>query len=111
MEEFSGLDQGAQVGYTDNSVPEAFRGPGDSGALEPEPLSGTGNPVDALPDLDSLAGAFLPQSGEEGEEAVEYSTPSPAKKPSTSSKGQKMEGDFNPKDLAAGIRTILTKEG
>jgi hypothetical protein len=110
-ENASGLDQGAQVGYTDNDVTESFGGPADSGAPEPEPFSGSGNPVDVLPDLDSLAGAFLPQSGEEGEETVDYSTPSPVKKPSAGSKGQKMEGDFNPKDLAAGIRTILKKEG
>jgi hypothetical protein len=110
LPEFTGLDQGGQNGYTDNGVPEAFGLPGDSGA-GPEPLSGAGAQVDVLPDLDSLAGAFLPQSGEDGGETVDYSTPSPAKKPSTSSKGQKMEGDFNPKDLAAGIRTILKKEG
>ncbi|AEF82254.1 hypothetical protein [Leadbettera azotonutricia] len=106
--EFPGLDQEAQNSYNDNGISEAFRGPG---ASELGSASGTGDPVDALPDLDSLAGAFLPQSGEDGGETVDYSTPSPAKKPSASSKGQKMEGDFNPKDLAAGIRTILKKEG
>jgi hypothetical protein len=109
--EFPGLDQGAQDGYTNNSESEASQASGSSGAVGFEPLSETGNPVDALPDLDSLAGAFLPQSGEDGGETVDYSTPSPAKKPSASSKGQKMEGDFNPKDLAEGIRTILKKEG
>jgi hypothetical protein len=74
--------------------------------------------MDVLPDLDSLAGAFLPNSGEEAEDAPEYSTPAapaapstPARRPSASSKGQKMEGDFNPKELAEGIRTILKKEG
>jgi hypothetical protein len=66
--------------------------------------------IDILPDLDSLAGAFLPGSGDAEGDTVDYSIPSPAKKPSVNSKGQKMEGDFNPKDLAMGIRTILSKE-
>jgi hypothetical protein len=100
-----GLDQGGQNRYTEQGSADPFSAPGGGAGG-----SGAGS-TDFLPDLDSLAGAFMPSAGGNGEETVEYSTSEPAKRPSASSKGQKMEGDFNPKDLAAGIRTILNKEG
>jgi hypothetical protein len=68
--------------------------------------------MDVLPDLDAMARAFLPGSGEDGTDTTEYSTADDSRKrPAAGSRGQKMEGDFNPKELAAGIRTILKKEG
>jgi hypothetical protein len=68
--------------------------------------------MDILPDLDSMAGAFFSDSGEEAEDTTEYSTSTaPVRKPMTGGKSQKLDGDFNPKELAAGLRTILKKEG
>jgi hypothetical protein len=99
-----GLDLESQSDYTQEGQLEAL-----SGSRDAPGSSGEVGSVDMLPDLDSLAGAFLSSSGDE-EETAEYSAADPVKKKSLYSKGQKMEGDFNPKDLAAGIRTILNKE-
>ncbi|MDR1566047.1 MAG: hypothetical protein LBS48_02040 [Treponema sp.] len=99
-----GLDQESQSDYTEKGQMEA-----SSGSRDAPGSSGEGGPMDILPDLDSLAGAFLSSPGG-NEEAAEYSAADPVKKQSLYGKGQKMEGDFNPKDLAAGIRTILNKE-
>jgi hypothetical protein len=114
-----GLDQHSEDKYTrdgDFGIPADLSGGGFAGggnsASRTSPVSGSADFMDALPDLDSLAGAFLPNSGEDAADTTEYSTSAaPAKGPQAGSKGQKMEGDFNPKELAAGIRTILKKEG
>jgi hypothetical protein len=107
----SGASVDAQAGFGMEGASRPAEGIGRAAGTFPASVSG-GDPVDVLPDLDSLAGAFLPGSGEDAADTTEYSTSAaPAKRPSASSKGQKMEGDFNPKELAAGIRTILKKEG
>ncbi|MDR0719542.1 MAG: hypothetical protein LBF78_07905 [Treponema sp.] len=104
-----------QVGGSDyNESDEVFASstpgkPGGSGGVSSAVPVVPGS-IDILPDLDSLAGAFLPSSGDAEGDTVDYSIPSPAKNPSLNSKGQKIEGDFNPKDLAMGIRTILGKK-
>jgi len=64
---------------------------------------------ESLPDLDSMAGAFKSSSQDEDPDTVEYSVSTPAKKQS-SNKAQAWTGDFNPKDMAAGLRTVLNKE-
>jgi hypothetical protein len=56
-----------------------------------------------------LAGALLPSSGKE-EETQDYSSSEPSERPRAGNKAQKMDVDFSPKDLAAGIRTILKSE-
>ena len=73
-------------------------------------LSQDGDSVDALPDLESLVGAFLPSAKEQEEEIEEFSSSEPVKRPSSGNKAQKMDVDFHPKELAAGIRTVLTKD-
>jgi hypothetical protein len=98
-----GLDQGSQNEYTEEGLPDTFSVSGDDSAVA------GAQPVDFLPDLESLAGAFMPSPGETGDDTIEYSTAAPAK-PSASAKGRSLNGDFNPKDMAAGIRTILNKE-
>ena len=90
-----GMDQTAQAGYTK----QAELGSPDRGES-----------FDSLPDLESLVGAFLPSSGEEEEEVQEYSSSEPAKRQFVGNKPQKMDVDFNPKELAAGIRTVLKKD-
>ena len=87
-----GLDQNRQNGYNGGNKRE-----GDSG-------------FDVLPDLESLAGAFLPSSGNREEETREYQAADAPKRSVTGNKPQKLDGDFNPKDLASGIRTILKKQ-
>jgi hypothetical protein len=115
---FPGLDQRDEDGYTrSGTVPAGlnddggFTGSGNAMpkmARVPDPAES----MDVLPDLDSMARAFLPGSGEDEADITEYSTAADSlKRPAAGSRGQKMEGDFNPKELAAGIRTILKKEG
>jgi hypothetical protein len=115
--DFAGLDQHSEDGYTGSGVVSADiyndsdSAESKSAIPKPAAASGAGESVDVLPDLDSMAKAFLPDSGEDGADTTEYSTSDgPLKRPS-GGRGQKMEGDFNPKELAAGIRTILKKEG
>jgi len=77
-----------------------------------------------LPDLDAMAMAFGGSSAPSGtsssfysgeEESapmmMDFSEPeSPSSQHSTGNKAQPLSGDFNPKDLAEGIRTVLSKE-
>jgi hypothetical protein len=72
------------------------------------PGGGNLDSADALPDLDSMAGSFVP-SAEEAAETTPDSAPH-APKRSGSGKGQSMGGDFNPKELASAIQTILSKD-
>ena len=91
-----GMDQTEQNGYT------SYEGSKSS--------SDSGDSFDTLPDLESLVGAFMPSSMKEDEEVQEYSSSEPSKRSPIGNKAQKMDADFNPKELAAGIRTILKKE-
>jgi len=89
--EFRGLDQMPEDGYTGNR----------SSPVSVDPPEG------GLPDLDLLAGSFLSNS----EEAVEdfEERPEPVRRPS-GNKPQTLKGDFDPKDLAKGIQTILKED-
>jgi hypothetical protein len=114
--DLSGLDQHGEDGYTrSETVPSGDRDNGGfTGSAVPrhDMAPAAAESVDVLPDLDSMARAFLPNDGEDEADAAEYSTSdAPLKRPAAGARGQKMEGDFNPKELAAGIRTILKKEG
>ena len=91
-----GMDQTGQSGYNSKGVSASSSGSGDS--------------FDALPDLESLVGAFLPSSAKEEEVIQEYSSSEPVRRSVTGNKPSKMETDFNPKELAAGIRTVLKKD-
>ena len=62
----------------------------------------------SLPDLDSMAGVFTAASEEEPG-TVDNPEPSRSKKKS-SNKEKSLEGDFSPKDIAEGIRTVLKKD-
>jgi hypothetical protein len=112
---FPGLDQSGEDGYTRNEAVSAgvrngggFTGSGSARPKTYDPAEST----DALPDLDAMARAFLPDSGEDEADTTEYSvSDDPLKRPAAGGRGRKLEGDFNPKELAAGIRTILKKEG
>ena len=92
-----GMDQNEQNGY--NEEKEFVRESSNS-------FDG-----DGLPDLESLAGAFMPSSGDrEEEEKTEYSTSDTPQRSVVGNKAHKMDIDFDAKDLAMGIRTILNKE-
>ena len=62
-----------------------------------------------LPDLDAMAGAFF--SGDEGNSGpVSSFEPSGPVRDPRGNKPETLKGDFNPKELAEGIRTVLSKE-
>ncbi|MDR1059103.1 MAG: hypothetical protein LBL43_06105 [Treponema sp.] len=109
------LDHPAENRYTGGRAQERVSLGDDapeSVAAVPRPVSPAAveiEGVDVLPDLDSLAGAFLTSEGED-EDTADYSTAGAVKKPSPGGKGQSMAGDFNPKELAAAIRTKLKRE-
>jgi hypothetical protein len=113
--DFPGLDQHGEDRYTGGeAVPAGTYNDSDSAGSKSaisKPASGSEESVDILPDLDSMAKAFLPDSGEDDADTAEYSTSDGSPRRPAGGRSQKMEGDFNPKELAAGIRTILKKEG
>jgi hypothetical protein len=111
-----GLDQSGEDGYTrSEAVHTGVQNNGGftgNGSAVPKTVPDSADSMDMLPDLDTMARAFLPNSGDDEADTTEYSTSDDSpKRPAAGSRGRKMEGDFNPQELAAGIRTILKKEG
>jgi hypothetical protein len=108
-----GMDQSPQSGYTQNgtvvsgasipSIPAPARV--SSGVSK---LGDTSGGVESLPDLDALAGTFLSPDAAGGEEGA--SSPRSHSGGGTRSKGKDMGEDFNPKELASAIQTILKRD-
>jgi hypothetical protein len=105
-----GMDQSPPSGYTqEREGVSAASNPVSTGGI-PE-VSGLGNVsggVESLPDLDALAGTFL-SSGTTEEEAVSSPSSSGAGE-YRSKKGKEVGEDFNPKELASAIQTILKRD-
>jgi hypothetical protein len=105
-----GLDQKEEDRYTKKGVEENSSKSGaapQTAAIPRGPaVPDASDAVDVLPDLDTMASAFVPPSRDEGEEAES----SPVKRPSPGNKPQNMRGDFNPKELASAIQTILKRD-
>ena len=80
----------------------------DAPAFTPSFGSGSSD-LGGLPDLDAMAGAFISGGGQTSSAPSAEPGWSPSKAPE-GDKAKPMEGDFNPKELAEGIRTILAKE-
>jgi hypothetical protein len=87
----AGMDLGNQSGYTDNRDSE---GTGSSGGM---------------PDFDALSGSFSASSASEEDEPVVFES-EPRRPLSTGGRNSDAMGDFNPKDLARAIQTVLKKE-
>jgi hypothetical protein len=99
-----GLDQKNEEGYTSR---------GETGESPPSGASvsiavpaagdadGSGE-VDTLPDLDAMAEAFIP--------AMNDGQSQEASRPSSGNKPEKLDGDFNTKEMAAAIQTILKRD-
>ncbi|MDR0399683.1 MAG: hypothetical protein LBH51_01905 [Treponema sp.] len=107
-----GMDQGPQSSYTQNregvskdpipsvqSPADGFWGLGD-----------ISDDAESLPDLDSLAGSFLPPQDEEDPPSTGQGLSSQPVRTAHSKKGRNVEEDFNPKELASAIQTILKKD-
>ena len=109
-----GMDQKVQDDYTKAETPEIRA----TQTFDTQEHSGDrsfsedfSDSEETLPDLDSMAGAFLPVVGEEEPDTTEYSVSTPTvRKPLSSSKNSGWSGDFNAKDLAKGLQTILSKD-
>jgi len=128
-----GIDQDAKESYNDEGAMSDSAGPDfsnmfgmEASASGQEKVAGTGASVSAnagagtktggrsgsdenLPDLDSMAEAFMTESSDQGSEASEYSGPVSPKK-SSSDKTPKWTGDFSGKEIAMGIRSVLKKD-
>ena len=81
-------------------------------AAKPAPPSNPGDfpeTEDSLLDLDSISGTFAPVSASGDTGTTEYVVSAPYRKPS-SSKAPEWAGDFNAKDIASGLRTVLNKD-
>ena len=110
-----GMDQITEDGYTGNgnwrnsvsSNPQT--GLHDSQESIQNTQGGLDNPNNGLLDLDSMAGSFLGSTADS--EPVNSAEPFvPAVRSPLGNKAQKLDGDFNPRELAAGIRTVLNKD-
>jgi hypothetical protein len=66
--------------------------------------------VDALPDLDSMSTAFLPSSDDEDDEEEDEPAVRSAPSRNTATRSQFSSEDFNTKDMAQAIQTILKRE-
>jgi hypothetical protein len=105
------MDQNVKKSYTitGNISPKVEAASGPS----PLPLAGMvfgdAPGFDTLPDLDAMAGAFM-SSDSGGEEDVAPSAFPAERKMSSTNKGDTMGGDFNSKELASAIQTILKKD-
>jgi hypothetical protein len=106
---YPGMDQKGEDGYTGNGGLD-FQSEGralSSGAsagtavLEDYDLGG------APPDLDVLAGSFRPAGVETAEPKTERAVP---ERSPTGNKNQSLKGDFHPEELAAAIRTKISRD-
>jgi hypothetical protein len=127
------LDLGAEEGYSKDRVsaapgekkqsgtPAASNPAEESGAVfaplpPPPPLqsfSGAelGSGIETLPDLDAMAGAFMSSNEEEGEEtAASLSIFGAEPKPRRPGKAKSREDDYNPKEVASAIQTLLKRD-
>lgn len=103
------VDQNAEAGYTKPGDIGELPGAGASGppGEAPAPAFDSG---ELLPDLDSMVGAFVSDSAAEDSETTEYSVSTPPRTQASSGKAPAWAGDFNAKDIAAGLRTVLNKD-
>jgi hypothetical protein len=128
-ESIPGIDQNAKERYTENGGLSGSAEPDFSKMFSPESSFGVSTASqtraagvsagartdggfssdDTLPDLDSMAGAFMSDSSDEEQGTSEYSAPSPSRRPS-SNKAPKWTEDFNAKEIAMGLRTALSKD-
>jgi hypothetical protein len=105
----AGMDQNREDGYTKNSGAEfPAESPGNPAGSQAA-SSGAHGQAEVLPDLDSMAAAFGPSGGEPAETKAEAEEPVVERRP-TGNKSQSLKGDFDPKELAAAIRTKINKE-
>jgi hypothetical protein len=97
------LDQDEEEGYNK-------RGPVSAGKVSGKETGRNSGGADLIPDFDTLSEAFLPDSGPESPEPVVFDMPEPRKTGSNASASRGFSGDFDPKELAQAIKTVLKKD-
>ncbi|MDR2476744.1 MAG: hypothetical protein LBD18_03035 [Treponema sp.] len=112
-----GMDQKAEDGYTYNREKNSSGGDGvadtsDSSVFSMDfggfvPSGDSGVEESAAPDLESVTGTFSVDLEDIPSKPAEMFEP---ERRSAGSKPQKFDGDFDPKEIAAGIRTVLQKD-
>lgn len=108
-----GLDQNGEDDYTNkgrsevNSPNSGSDSPGAPVFGESAALPSDSGPVDVLPNFESMEGTFDSSAGKAAEESAGYTS---AKKPPAKGKPNSAGGDYNPKELASALQTILKRE-
>jgi hypothetical protein len=100
------LDQKAEDGYTEQDNGTARIESSEESSPSPALPLGVIDDVDELPDLEGMSDAFvmpITEVGEERESPVGAHASAPAKKAGTSA-------DFDPKEMAMAIQTILKRD-
>ena len=99
-----GLDQKNEEGYTSKGEAAEHLPSGASVSIAVPAAGDTdgSGEVDTLPDLDAMAEAFIP--------AVDDGQSQEASRPSGGNRPEKLDGDFNTKEMAAAIQTILKRD-
>jgi hypothetical protein len=99
-----GLDQNSEEGYT--SREETGERPPSGASISiavPSAADADGSGgVDMLPDLDAMAEAFIP--------AVDEGQSQGVSRPPGGNRPEKLDGDFNAKEMASAIQTILKRD-
>jgi hypothetical protein len=110
------MDLEGQSGYNTergdiaDGTPEFLAGnSGNAGDAAGAGVSGPAN-AEAIPDFDVLSGAFVNSSGGGEEESADFETPPEPRRPLRGGGKSSAMGDFNPKELAMAIQTVLKKE-
>ena len=123
----TGMDQNGQDGYTKDEglgefspspLPPAFNETTPPAASKNKGKAPAGrntgdfaDSMEALPDLESMEGAFGSGSGlTDSDNTPEYSAPASDHKQPSKNKSPEWSEDFHAKDMAEGLRTILSKE-
>ena len=114
----AGMDQDMQDGYNEMGKMASFSDTSISSMpsqnvpqFRAYGTEAGGDFEETLPDLDSMAGAFSSRQTEEDPDNTEYSVSSPPRKRSSMpSKEAAWAGDFNAKEMAKGLQTILSKD-
>jgi hypothetical protein len=103
------LDQDEKVDYTD--IRDLSDGPGSlsSGGFAGSPETPASSGAEAIPDMDGLSEAFTPRPGGFDAGVVNFDTPERGSH-SSSRPGTALRGDFDPKELAQAIQTVLKKD-
>jgi hypothetical protein len=95
-----GLDHTSEEGYTSRG--EAGERASASMAVPSAVDTDGSGEVDLLPDLDAMAEAFIP--------AVDDSQPQGPSRSPSGNRPEKLDGDFNTKEMASAIQTILKRD-